>query len=104
MFLAHISVSSLVLITFRSFSGLSEVLGKPRNARCPPFGNNNVSITSYNVINSRCEPQRKDLRTYYLPSKCHCHSFYSCEVMEGGGGGAESVPHPAPGKKNARSR
>ena len=42
------------------------------------------TITSYDAITSCCGPQRKFLCTNYLSSKCHCHSFYTIEVMERG--------------------
>ena len=44
----------------------------------PPFAKQDVISTSYDVITSRCGPQTKHLWTYYLSSKSHCHSFYTC--------------------------
>ena len=84
MFLAHISVPLLALITFRSISALSwsfwEVQkSKMADQRWPPFDNYDVIRTSYDVITSRCKPQKKRLLTYYLSSKSHCYSFYTCE-------------------------
>ena len=44
--------------------------------RWPPFGNGYAIITSCDVITSQWGRQRRHFQTYYLPSKCRCHSFY----------------------------
>ena len=51
--------------------------------RWPPFGNHDLIITSYGVITSHSRPQGRHHCNLYLSSKSHCHSFYSCEDMEG---------------------
>ena len=64
MFLAHISVPILCLITFLSISGLSSSFGEIQKSkmvdpRLPQFGNNDVITTSYDITNSRYGPQKK---------------------------------------------
>ena len=55
---------------------------KMADPKWPPFDNHDVITTSYYVITSRYGSQRNiDLWKYYLSSKPHCHSVYSCEVM-----------------------
>ena len=66
-----------------------KVLGKSRNPRWQiqdgrHLENHDIITTSYDVISSRWGSQRKHLSTYYLSLKSHFHSFYTCEVMEGG--------------------
>ena len=61
MFLCHISVPILVLITFRSIFALSLSLAEIQKSnmadpRWPPFGNHDVIFTSYDVIRSCCGP------------------------------------------------
>ena len=55
-----------------------------------------VITTSYDVITSRCGPQRSHLCRYYLFSKSYCHNFYTCKVMEGGRNPTLAAPHPPP--------
>ena len=45
MFLAHISILSVALITFRSMFVIPESFGKSRNSRWLPFGNTDIIIT-----------------------------------------------------------
>ena len=95
MSLAHIRVPVPVLVTFCSILVLSRSFGKikkPKAAdrRWPPFGNQDLITTLYDVITWWCEPQTRHFWTYYLPCKSHCHSLYTCEVMEG----VQSAPSP----------
>ena len=58
MFLAHIAVSLLGLITFRSILALSRSFGEIQKSkmvdpRRPPFGNHGVITKSYDVISSK---------------------------------------------------
>ena len=56
-----------------------------------------VIMTSYDVIASCCENQRKYLWTYYESSNPYYHSFYGREIMERrGGGGGELAQPPTP--------
>ena len=65
----------------------------------PPLGNNGVFTASYDVITSRCRPQRKHPSTYCLSSRPDCRSFYSYKVMRRG---KESPQYPPP-KHNDRN-
>ena len=81
------------------FRGFTEVLLKIKKSnmadpRWPPFGNHAVISKSYDVTTSLCGPQRKQLWTYYLSFKSHCHTLYRCKVMKGVG----RIPAPE-GKK-----
>ena len=83
MLLAHISVPLFVLATFhsiltrsRSFAKIQQ--SKKADPRWPPFNNHDLTTTSYNG------PQRSHFLMYYLSFKSHCHSFYTCKIMEGG--------------------
>ena len=102
MFLVHISVSTCYVL-FVKFRCFPEVWGNPEiqdaDPTWPPFDNLDVITTQYDVITSRCGPQRKHLWTYYLSSKSRRDSFYTCEVMEG----RRIRPPPRP-QKTKRSK
>ena len=55
----------------------------------PPFGNYDVFAASYDVITSRCRPQRKHPRTYCLFSR----PFIVAKLWSGG---KESPQYPPP--------
>ena len=86
-------------LLFVKFWRFPEGLGKSRNPRWRIQDGRHLAIilitTSYDVITSRYGPQRRHLWTYYLSFKSYCHSFYTCEVIEGrgrGGGGCRNLP------------
>ena len=110
MFLAHISLPILVLITFCSISSLSGSFGEIQKSKMadlgwPPFDNHDVITTSYGVIASRRGRQHGHLCKYNLSYKPHFHSSYSCEVLgKGWGGGEPPLPGHTRKKKLGRDR
>ena len=54
------------------------------NPRWPPFASHDVTITSFDVITSRCEPQRKHVWTTLLPPSLIIIAFIL----------AKDSPHP----------
>ena len=64
---------------------------KMADPRWPPFGNHEVIITSYDFKRSLLGTSKERLRTCYQSSKSHCPSFYTCEVIEGAGGGGLNI-------------
>jgi len=61
-----------------------------------------VILTSYNVISSMLQPERKNFWTYYLSSKFRCHSFNILVILVVKEGVESISPGPTTPKK-ARS-
>lgn len=77
VFLAHISVSLFVLIKFCLILALSWRFSWSHSPIMTQ-----LTTSEYDVNNSSCEPQTKNLWKCYLSSRLYRPNFYSCDVIE----------------------